>query len=65
MTITATCVKANEAFTLFNEYEFILVESRAYIVSDTGQMWTFYGEGDGYYGCTDINGKHVSFLVYE
>lgn len=62
---TATCVKANNLFTLFNEYEFILGEGRAYIVSDTGQLWTFYDEGDGYYGCTDINGKHVSFLVYE
>lgn len=61
--ITATCVKVNEVFTLFNEYEYILVEDRAYIVSDTGQMWTFYDEGEGYYGCTDINGKHVSFLV--
>lgn len=65
MTITATCVKANEVFTLFNEYGFSLVYNLAYIVSDTGQMWTFYDEGDGYYGCTDINGKHVSFLVYE
>lgn len=63
--ITANCVKVNEVFTLFNEYELSLVDNRAYIVSDTGQMWTFYDEGDGYYGCTDINGKHVSFLVYE
>ena len=60
---TATCVKANLVFTLFNEYELSLVDDRAYIVSDTGQMWTLYDEGDGYYGCTDINGKHVSFLV--
>lgn len=55
--ITANCVKANSLFTLFNEYEYILVEDRAYIVSDTGQMWTFYDEGEGYYGCTDINGS--------
>lgn len=61
--ITATCVKANEAFTLFGEYEFSLGDAHAYIVSDTGQMWTLYDEGDGYYGCTDINGKHVSFLT--
>lgn len=61
---TATCVKANDVFTLFNEYEFRLVGGCVYIVSDTGQLWTLYDEGDGYYGCTDINGKHVSFLVY-
>lgn len=62
--IIAMCVKANLVFTLFNEYELSLMDDRAYIVSDTGQMWTLYDEGDGYYGCTDIDGKQVSFLVY-
>lgn len=61
--ITATCIKANDLFTLFTEYEFILVDDHVIIVSDTGQLQTFYDEGDGYYGGTDINGKHVSFLV--
>lgn len=63
MSSTATCIQANLVFTLFNEYEFTQVDDRAYIVSDTGQMWTLYDEGDGYCGCTDIDGKHVSFLV--
>ncbi len=61
--ITATCVKSNEHFTLFNEYEFTLSADLCYIEADSGYTWTFRDEGDGYYGCTDINGKHVSFLV--
>lgn len=61
---TATCVKANEAFTLFNEYEFMQeVIYTIYVVADNGDVWVLHDEGDGYYGCTDINGKHVSFLV--
>lgn len=62
---TATCVKANEAFTLFGEYEFNQGVINMHIVADTGDVWVLHDEGDGYYGCTDINGKHVSFLVYE
>ena len=64
MTSTATCVKANSEFTLFAEYVFnIGFENIMYIISDAGIVWEFHDEGDGYYGCTDISGKHVSFLV--
>lgn len=63
MIITALCVKTNSVFTLFKDYDMSLVGDRAHILTDTGQMWTLYDEGDGYYGCTDIDSKHVSFLV--
>ena len=65
--ITATCVKTNGSFTLFNEYEFKLdpISGQIEVVSDAGYQWYFHSEGDGYYGCTDEDGGVVSFLVYE
>lgn len=59
----AMCVKANEAFTLFSEYGFNQGVSDIYVIADTGDVWILHDEGDGYYGCTGSNGKHVSFLV--
>lgn len=68
MSISATCVKANEVFTLLEEYSFSYDHcwDTVHIAEDGGKhVWNLSNEGDGYYGCTDINGKHVSFLVYE
>lgn len=65
--ITATCVKTNGSFTLLDEYEFKLdpINDQIEIVSDDGFAWKLHNEFDGYYGCNDAKGKHVSFLVYE
>ncbi|AHI60509.1 hypothetical protein AHP24_41 [Escherichia phage bV_EcoS_AHP24] len=65
--ITANCVMTNGSFTLLNEYEFKLdpINDQVEIVSDDGFAWKLHNEFDGYYGCNDAKGKHVSFLVYE
>lgn len=60
---TATCVIANAAFTLLEDYPFEDGEYSWHVLSDNGDWWVVHDEGDGYYGCIDINGKHVSFLV--
>lgn len=58
------CVKANDWFTLFNEYEIVFYSDGAITVeSDYGCYWFVSCQGDGYYGCTDRYGKEVSFLV--
>ena len=60
----STCVKANDWFTLFNEYEIVFHSDGAITVeSDYGSYWFVSYQGDGYYGCRDENGKEVSFLV--
>ena len=58
------CVKSNDWFTLFNEYEIALRSDGAIKAeSDYGCYWFLFDQGDGYYGCRDENGKEVSFLV--
>lgn len=65
--ITATCVKTNGSFTLLDEYEFNYdpYDDSVSIISDDGHAWKFHNEYDGYFGCNDAKGKHVSFLIYE
>lgn len=58
------CVKANNFFTLLNDYEINFNSDDSITVeSDDGCYWYIDYQGDGYYGCRDSNGEEVSFLV--
>jgi hypothetical protein len=67
--ITGTCVCTNGRFTLFNEYELHFgyddFHDKVFVRADDGWLWIVEPQEDDYYGCTDIDGKQVSFLVYE
>lgn len=62
---TAICVKDKTGhFTLLEDYEVIAkFEKFACIKSNAGYIWQLSDECDGYYGCVDANGNHVSFLI--
>ena len=61
------CVKTNGSFTLLEDYylEFgnDFYSDKVTVVSDDGWNYIIEYQGDGYYGCIDVNGKEVSFLV--
>lgn len=58
------CVKANNSFTLLNDYEINFnSDASTTAQSDDGCYWFVSYQGDGYYGCRDSNGVEVSFLV--
>lgn len=60
---TATCVIDRTGhFTALEDYKVHAhFGNRATVESDSGHLWNVRSESDGYYGCHDANGNHVSF----
>lgn len=65
--IIGTCVCTNGSFTLLDEYKINFGDDfysdKIVVMSDDGWNYIVDYQGDGYYGCVDVNGKEVSFLV--
>ena len=62
--IIGTCVCTNGSFTLLENYEIKFhSDGKITVGSDYGCYWFVSYQGNGYYGCVDVSGKEVSFLV--